>query len=66
MTCFNFIGDGLRDAFDPRQKKIPSEREMRKALEREEAAAQRQEADRARRAKAVDDLTQTPVTSPLP
>ena len=22
--CVNFIGDGLRDAFDPRQKRIPS------------------------------------------
>lgn len=29
----NFIGDGLRDAFDPRQKRIPSARKMRKALE---------------------------------
>lgn len=28
----NFIGDGLRDAFDPRQKRIPSARKMRKAL----------------------------------
>jgi ABC-type dipeptide/oligopeptide/nickel transport system permease subunit len=27
--CVNFIGDGLRDAFDPRQKKMPSERAMR-------------------------------------
>ncbi len=27
----NFIGDGLRDAFDPRQKRIPSERKMAKA-----------------------------------
>lgn len=27
----NFIGDGLRDAFDPRQKRIPSERAMAKA-----------------------------------
>ena len=26
--CVNFIGDGLRDAFDPRQKKKPSERAM--------------------------------------
>lgn len=33
----NFIGDGLRDAFDPRTKKIPPERVMRKA-ERELAA----------------------------
>ena len=27
----NFIGDGLRDAFDPRTKRIPSQREMDKA-----------------------------------
>lgn len=38
----------------------------REQEQREEAAAQRQEADRARRAKAVDDLTREPVTSPLP
>ncbi|HET7734829.1 MAG TPA: ABC transporter permease [Nocardioidaceae bacterium] len=29
----NFIGDGLRDAFDPRQKRIPSARKMAKAAE---------------------------------
>ncbi|HEY3545491.1 MAG TPA: ABC transporter permease, partial [Propionicimonas sp.] len=29
--CVNFIGDGLRDAFDPRQRKIPSKRSMAKA-----------------------------------
>lgn len=29
--CVNFIGDGLRDAFDPRQKKMPTERAMRRA-----------------------------------
>jgi peptide/nickel transport system permease protein len=28
----NFIGDGLRDAFDPRSKRIPSKREMLKAM----------------------------------
>ena len=27
----NFIGDGLRDAFDPRQKRLPSMRAMRRA-----------------------------------
>lgn len=27
----NFIGDGLRDAFDPRTRKIPSQRQMDKA-----------------------------------
>ncbi|WP_394279146.1 ABC transporter permease [Microbacterium sp.] len=29
--CINFIGDGLRDAFDPRQKKMPSVRAMARA-----------------------------------
>lgn len=29
--CVNFIGDGLRDAFDPRQRRIPSRRKMAKA-----------------------------------
>jgi len=28
--CVNFIGDGLRDAFDPRQRKIPSKKSMAK------------------------------------
>ena len=28
----NFVGDGLRDAFDPRQRRIPSARRMRRAL----------------------------------
>ncbi|MCC2307054.1 ABC transporter permease [Cellulomonas chengniuliangii] len=30
----NFIGDGLRDAFDPRQKRIPSQRKMDRAAAR--------------------------------
>ena len=34
----NFIGDGLRDAFDPRQRRIPSARKMKRA----EARAARQ------------------------
>gem|GEM_PF-44934 len=34
--CVNFIGDGLRDAFDPRQRRIPTAR----ALARAEAAKQ--------------------------
>ncbi len=29
--CINFIGDGLRDAFDPRQKRMPSARALAKA-----------------------------------
>ena len=42
--CVNFIGDGLRDAFDPRQKKMPSP----KALAR--AAAKRVSSSRAKAA----------------
>jgi len=34
----NFIGDGLRDAFDPRQKRVPSARAMEKASRRDAAA----------------------------
>lgn len=26
--CINFVGDGLRDAFDPRQRRIPSARKL--------------------------------------
>ncbi len=37
----NFIGDGLRDAFDPRQKRVPSQRQMDKALRANEAAAEK-------------------------
>jgi peptide/nickel transport system permease protein len=29
--CVNFIGDGLRDAFDPRQRRIPTKRAMNRA-----------------------------------
>ncbi len=38
--CVNFIGDGLRDAFDPRQRRIPSKRAMDRAAAR---AARRSE-----------------------
>lgn len=31
VLSVNFIGDGLRDAFDPRQKKLPSARSMKRA-----------------------------------
>ncbi|MDH6236140.1 ABC transporter permease [Cryobacterium sp. CG_9.6] len=37
----NFIGDGLRDAFDPRQKKMPSPRALIKADARRVRASQR-------------------------
>lgn len=36
--CINFIGDGLRDAFDPRQRRIPSVRAMQKSKERENSS----------------------------
>jgi ABC-type dipeptide/oligopeptide/nickel transport system permease subunit len=35
----NFIGDGLRDAFDPRQKRIPSQRKMDRAMRIDQARA---------------------------
>jgi len=35
----NFIGDGLRDAFDPRQKRIPSGRKMARAAALADAGA---------------------------
>jgi peptide/nickel transport system permease protein len=34
----NFVGDGLRDAFDPRQRRIPSARSMARAARRAKAA----------------------------
>ena len=37
VLCLQFIGDGMRDAFDPRQKRIPK----RKDLEREAAEVRR-------------------------
>jgi len=37
--CINFIGDGLRDAFDPRQRRIPTTRALRRT---EKAAAKRE------------------------
>ncbi len=38
--CANFIGDGLRDAFDPRTKRIPSEAAMRRATKALQPPAQ--------------------------
>jgi peptide/nickel transport system permease protein len=43
----NFIGDGLRDAFDPRQKRIPSVRRMARAAEREAEIRARSEQEEA-------------------
>jgi len=28
VLCLQFIGDGLRDAFDPRQKRIPKHKDL--------------------------------------
>lgn len=39
VLCLQFIGDGLRDAFDPRQKKIPSQKDLdRSRLDAEQDA----------------------------
>lgn len=39
--CVNFIGDGLRDAFDPRQRRIPTARALAKAERRKHRGEQR-------------------------
>jgi peptide/nickel transport system permease protein len=36
--CINFIGDGLRDAFDPRQKRLPGARALAKSAGLDRAA----------------------------
>ena len=33
VLCLNFVGDGLRDAFDPRQRRIPKARDLRRTSE---------------------------------
>jgi len=38
--CINFIGDGLRDAFDPRQKRIPSASKMDRQMTVQRRAAE--------------------------
>ncbi len=42
----NFIGDGLRDAFDPRQKRIPSARKMARAVRVDTSPSSTDEAER--------------------
>lgn len=36
--CVNFIGDGLRDAFDPRQRRMPTERALARAARARDGA----------------------------
>ncbi|MBV9830673.1 MAG: ABC transporter permease [Marmoricola sp.] len=45
----NFIGDGLRDAFDPRQKRVPSTRQMERALRKQNEAGRTEVAEAASR-----------------
>ena len=33
VLCLQFIGDGLRDAFDPRQKRIPKRKDLERGRE---------------------------------
>ena len=42
VLCLQFIGDGLRDAFDPRQKRIPKRKDLEKAAEGDAALARGQ------------------------
>ena len=37
VLCLQFIGDGLRDAFDPRQKRIPKFKDLEKKQEESKA-----------------------------
>ena len=37
VLCLQFVGDGLRDAFDPRQKRIPKRKDLVRAERVEEA-----------------------------
>jgi peptide/nickel transport system permease protein len=39
VLCLQFIGDGLRDAFDPRQKRIPKRKDLESAAETDRALA---------------------------
>ena len=39
VLCLQFIGDGLRDAFDPRQKRIPKRKDLESAAEIDRAMA---------------------------
>lgn len=38
--CVNFVGDGIRDAFDPRQKRVPSARALARAARKLDEAEQ--------------------------
>jgi peptide/nickel transport system permease protein len=44
--CVNFIGDGLRDAFDPRQRRIPTARALARADRRKAQSEARKSASR--------------------
>jgi peptide/nickel transport system permease protein len=37
VLCLQFIGDGLRDAFDPRQKRVPKRKDLEKEIVRGDA-----------------------------
>jgi ABC-type dipeptide/oligopeptide/nickel transport system permease subunit len=39
VLCLQFIGDGLRDAFDPRQKRIPKRKDLEAGLELDQQLA---------------------------
>jgi ABC-type dipeptide/oligopeptide/nickel transport system permease subunit len=32
VLCIQFIGDGLRDAFDPRQKRVPKQKDLKQVV----------------------------------
>ena len=45
VLCLQFIGDGLRDAFDPRQKRIPKRKDLEGGRASEIERSNRQHAD---------------------
>ena len=65
VLCLQFIGDGLRDAFDPRQKRVPKRKDLEQEITRAEVGNDEPVADptRARRARGdVKHYAMSPTT----
>jgi len=45
VLCLQFIGDGLRDAFDPRQKRIPKRKDLERDADQQRIRAEAAEDD---------------------
>ena len=72
--CINLIGDGLRDAFDPRQRRIPKSKDLSKARvsspmptpEEESAALLDGRTKSRRKGKGADGVRFRPADEPEP